>query len=69
MQETPFIQVSSESTVKPLSQNGKLPNDGLNSVLNGTKDETILENSDITVKPLKRVDSKREKRISFRGKF
>ncbi|KAL3275553.1 hypothetical protein HHI36_020309 [Cryptolaemus montrouzieri] len=58
--------------LKPISLNGKIPNNTSNGVPKvDTSDSTIptiIETppEDVTKRPLKRADSKREKRISFR---
>ncbi|XP_063931341.1 axotactin isoform X3 [Zophobas morio] len=77
MQETPFVQASSDAGSKPPTQNGKLPNETVNGANNVKKDneptaipaEETLSLEEIPARNLKRVDSKREKRISFRGTF
>ncbi|RZC34755.1 uncharacterized protein BDFB_004596 [Asbolus verrucosus] len=72
MQETPFVQVPIEAAPKPPTQNGKLPNENTNSTPN-SKDADLIVSAEIVpvleeipTKLLKRTDSKKKKRISFR---
>ncbi|XP_044268860.1 contactin-associated protein like 5-1 isoform X2 [Tribolium madens] len=72
MQETPFVQMPAETVTKPPTQNGKLPNEISNGSTN-KDNETIVTTAEVTpvleevpTKPLKRQDSKRDRRISFR---